>query len=58
MGVTGATYLKRLNKSSYLKSGAAVSRSAIHALNNKVFRSIDTVATDELCWRGLFAEKS
>ena len=51
MGVIGATYLKRLNKSSYLKSGAAVSRSAIHALNNKVFRSIDTVATDELYWR-------
>ena len=51
MGVIGATYLKRLNKSSYLKSGAAVSRSAIHALNNKVFRSIDTVATNELYWR-------
>ena len=51
MGVIGATYLKRLNKSSYLKSGAAVSRSAIHALNKKVFRSIDTVATDELYWR-------
>jgi len=51
MGVIGATYLKRLNKSSYLKSGAAVSRSAIHARNNKVFRSIDTVATDELYWR-------
>ena len=51
MGVIGATYLKRLNKSSYLKSGTAISRSAIHALNNKVFRSIDTVATDELYWR-------
>lgn len=43
MGVVGATYNKRLDKSSYVKSGVAWSRSAIHALNNKVFRSIDTV---------------
>ncbi|MGB1282063.1 MAG: carboxypeptidase-like regulatory domain-containing protein [Schleiferiaceae bacterium] len=51
MGVVGATHLKRLDKTSYIKSGAAVSRSAIHALNTKVFRGIDTVAADEFYYR-------
>ena len=51
MGVVGATYNKRLSPNSYVKSGAAVSRSAIHALNNKVFRSVDSSNVDELRWR-------
>ena len=51
MGVVGATHNKRLSKTSYLKSGVAISKSAVHALNNKVFRGVDTVATDELYWR-------
>lgn len=51
MGVVGATHNKRLSKNSYLKSGAAVSRSAVHALNNKVFRGVDTLAADDLRWR-------
>lgn len=51
MGVVGATHNKRLSKSSYLKSGAAISGSAVHALNNKVFRGVDTVSTNELRWR-------
>ena len=51
MGVVGATYSKRLDKRSYLKSGLATSRSAVHALNTKVFRGIDTAAVDEYYWR-------
>jgi hypothetical protein len=53
MGVVGATYTKRLDKNSYLKSGVAASRSAVHALNTKVFRGIDSsaAAVDEYYWR-------
>ena len=50
MGVVGMTYLKRINRQSYVKSGVAWSRSAIHALNNKVFRQIDSTGTTNV-WR-------
>jgi len=51
MGVLGVTHNKRISKNSYVKSGAAISRSAAHALNTKVFRGIDTVAADDFRWR-------
>ena len=44
-------HVKRLDKTNYIKSGATVSRSAIHALNTKVFLGIDTVAADEFYYR-------
>src|SRR6056300_1470556 len=51
MGVLGVTHNKRISKNTYVKSGAAISRSAAHALNTKVFRGIDTVAADDFRWR-------
>ncbi|MEY2963309.1 MAG: hypothetical protein RL754_570 [Bacteroidota bacterium] len=46
MATVGMTYNQRLSKSSYAKMGLAASRANIHAINNKVFRSIDSTNAD------------
>ena len=51
MGVVGATHLKRLDKTSYIKSGAAVSRSVIRRPKHSRCSVLDTVAADEFYYR-------
>ena len=50
MAVSGLTYNKRLTKTSFIKTGVAASTSIIHAVNNKVFRHVDTLGQDEYVW--------
>jgi hypothetical protein len=50
MATVGATYSKRLSKMSYAKMGVAASRANIHAVNNKVWRSIDSTDANNLTY--------